>query len=54
MGWVDVVAGVCTGGLYTVGKAIYQAGNAAEDAGMQRTNLHQLLKMYKISSKDFA
>lgn len=33
MGWVDVVAGVCTGGLYTVGKAIYQAGNAAEDAG---------------------
>jgi len=33
MGWFDVVAGVCTGGLYTVGKAIYQAGNAAEDAG---------------------
>ncbi len=28
--------------------------NAAEDAGMQRTNLHQLLKMYKINSKDFA
>jgi DNA-binding NtrC family response regulator len=28
--------------------------NAAEDVGMQRTNFHQLLKMYKISSKDFA
>ena len=33
MGRFDVVAGVCTGGLYTAGKAIYQAGNAAEDAG---------------------
>ncbi|MEL4305346.1 hypothetical protein [Methanococcoides sp. LMO-2] len=33
MGWVDVVAGVCTGGLYTIGKSIYQAGNAAESAG---------------------
>ncbi|WP_135605194.1 hypothetical protein [Methanococcoides sp. NM1] len=33
MGWFDVVAGVCTGGLYTAGKAIYQAGNAAESAG---------------------
>ncbi|MDK2891636.1 hypothetical protein [Methanohalophilus sp.] len=33
MGWLDVVAGVCTGGLYTIGKAIYQAGNAAESAG---------------------
>ncbi|MCK4638681.1 MAG: sigma-54-dependent Fis family transcriptional regulator, partial [Bacteroidales bacterium] len=28
--------------------------NAAEDVGMQRTNFHQLLKMYKINSKDFA
>ena len=27
--------------------------NAAEDVGMQRTNFHQLLKVYKISSKDF-
>jgi len=27
--------------------------NAAEDVGMQRTNFHQLLKMYKISSKDY-
>ncbi|WP_440953669.1 hypothetical protein [Methanococcoides sp. FTZ1] len=33
MGWFDVVAGVCTGGLYTIGKAVYQAGNAAESAG---------------------
>ncbi|KGK97852.1 hypothetical protein LI82_08785 [Methanococcoides methylutens] len=33
MGWFDVVAGVCTGGLYTLGKAAYQAGNAAESAG---------------------
>ncbi|MCD4681722.1 MAG: sigma-54 dependent transcriptional regulator [Bacteroidales bacterium] len=28
--------------------------NAAEDVGMQRTNFHQLLKMHKISSKDFS
>ncbi|MCD4790023.1 MAG: hypothetical protein K8R37_08495, partial [Bacteroidales bacterium] len=28
--------------------------NAAEDVGMQRTNFHQLLKTYKISSKDFS
>lgn len=33
MGLFDVVAGVCTGGLYTLGKAIYQSGNAAENAG---------------------
>ncbi|WP_406659591.1 hypothetical protein V7O66_06995 [Methanolobus sp. ZRKC3] len=33
MAWYDVVLGVATGGLYTIGKTIYQAGNAAEEAG---------------------
>ncbi|MDP2218035.1 MAG: hypothetical protein Q8J68_12200 [Methanolobus sp.] len=33
MGWFDVVAGIATGGLYTIGKAAYQAGNAVESAG---------------------
>ncbi|MBI9038641.1 MAG: sigma-54-dependent Fis family transcriptional regulator [Bacteroidales bacterium] len=28
--------------------------NAAEDVGMQRTNFHQLLKLHKINSKNFA
>lgn len=33
MGWFDWVAGIATGGLYNVGKSIYDASEAAKKAG---------------------
>ncbi len=33
MGWDDIVFGVATGGLYNVGKTVYQAVDATEKEG---------------------